>query len=109
RGAGPGPGAWAGPRAAVAEDPRAVGQRPEGGAMRPWRAAVESLGVQPRVDRVRALLARIQRLPERDEAVVVLAAALGARAVAGRERRRLIEEEELGVASGLHEPLPAAA
>src|SRR5262249_19199039 len=48
--------------------------------------------------------------PAGDETVVVGAAALGAGAVAGREGRRLVEEEELRVAPGLEQraAVPAA-
>jgi hypothetical protein len=48
--------------------------------------------------------------PDLREADVVLAAAKGARTMTCCERRRLVEEEELGEAAGLEEgrPLPAA-
>ena len=41
--------------------------------------------------------------PDRDQPVVVLAPALGARPVPCRERCRLVEEEELRVAAGLQQ------
>jgi hypothetical protein len=74
---------------------------------RPW---VDPLAVELRVDRVRSDLARVQLAPDPGEAVEVLAAAEGARAVAGREGSCLVEEEELGKAAGLEEwpALPAA-
>ena len=51
--------------------------------------------VEPRVDLVGALTGA--------EALVVLATALCARTVSGGEGRRLVEEEELGVAAGRHQ------
>ena len=61
--------------------------------------------MQARVDLVRAARTR-----EREEPVVVLAAAERAWPVAGRERGRLVEEEQLREAAGLKErvTLPAA-
>ena len=55
------------------------------------------------VDRVGSDLAWMQVAPDRDETVVVLAPALRAGAVAGRERGHLVEEEELRVAAGLQQ------
>ena len=60
--------------------------------------------MQPLVDRVRARLA-----DDLQEAVVVLAATLGARPVPGCERGRLVEEEELGVTTRLQQLRAAAS
>src|SRR5262245_54845104 len=70
----------------------------------------ETLGVQPGIDRVRASLAVVELAPERGEAVVVLVPAERTRPVPGGERGRLVEEEELREAAGLHQraALPAA-
>jgi hypothetical protein len=69
----------------------------------------EPLGVQPGIEGRGSGVAGMQLSPELAEPQVVLTAALCARSVAGRECRRLIEEEELGVAAGLEErsALPA--
>src|SRR5262249_7640181 len=61
------------------------------------------------VDRVRAFLARMDVLPERREANVVLPAAQRAGPVPRRERGRLVEEEELGELAGLHQRLTVPA
>ena len=78
-----------------------------------WRRCaarrIESLGVELRVDRVGSDLARMQVAPDRDEAVVVLAPAQRARAVAGGERGRLVEEEELRVPARLQQRSRAAS
>src|SRR5579859_5142387 len=72
-----------------------------------------ALAVQHGIDRVGAARPldaehRVAGKPGVDEAVVVAPAALGAWAVAGGERRRLVEEEQLGVAVGLHQLASAA-
>ena len=60
--------------------------------------------MEPLVDGVGAFLA-----DELHEADVVLAPALGARPVPGRERGRLVEEEQAGVAVRRHRPADAVA
>ena len=55
------------------------------------------------VDRVRADLARVELAPDGAEADVVLAPAERARPMAGCERRRLVEEEQLGELARLEE------
>jgi hypothetical protein len=75
---------------------RAVRQLVETRGVVPASRPVEPLAVKPRVDRVRAGCPQNLREP-----VVVGAAAQGARPVTRRERRRLVEEEELGEAAGL--------
>ena len=54
------------------------------------------------------LAARVRFAPRAQEALVVLPPATGARAVAGCHGRRLVEEEELGVAARRHEHALAA-
>ena len=70
---------------------------------------VDALRVELRVDRVGAALVRMQLEPEGGEAVVVGAPAERARAMPGRERRRLVEKEELREAPGLHQSLAVPA
>src|SRR5207244_11138879 len=70
---------------------------------------VEPLSVQPGVDRVRSDLAGVELPPERDQPVVVLSSAERAGTVPGRERGRVIEEEELGESSRLEQRLSAPA
>ena len=91
-------------RRAAVEDERTVRQLVEPRRVQSVRArhGVEALVVEPDVDRVGSALA-VQVEPLRCEAVVVLAAALGARTVAGRERRRLVEEEQLREPSRAHQ------
>jgi hypothetical protein len=72
-------------------------------------AGLEALVVQLRIDRVRARLSRVQRLPCLDEARVVRAAAERARPVPGCEGGRLVEEEELGELAGLEQLAPVPA
>src|SRR5262245_55475462 len=73
------------------------------------RDGIEALGVQPLVDRVRVRRTRVQVAPDLDESPVILATTERARAVARRERRRLVQEEQLGEASGLHQRLAVPA
>ena len=73
------------------------------------RLRIDSLSVQLLVHRVGSALARMELRPDRHEAVVVGAAAERARPVAGGEGCRLVEEEELGEAAGLHQRLRAAS
>jgi len=87
------------PGLAVLEDERAVRQLVERHAE--TRAAY-ALVMQLLVHRIRVRCAH-----ERAEAVVVCPAALRARAVSRRERRRVVEEEELRVAAGLLQRFPA--
>ena len=74
------------------------------------RRWIDTLAVQLLVDRVGTALVWMQRAPDLDEAVVVGSAAERARAMSGRERGRLIEEEELGEAARLlqRRTVPAA-
>jgi hypothetical protein len=67
----------------------------------PARIGVDALVMQLGIDRVGARLSRMQLLPGLDEAVVIGAAAECAGAVTGRERGRLVEEEQLGELAGL--------
>ena len=69
----------------------------------------EPLAVELRVDGVGAALPRVELVPDRPQAVVVLAAAERARPVAGRHRRRLVEEEELRELPRLEERPPQPA
>jgi hypothetical protein len=64
---------------------------------------VETLAVELCVDRVRSGLARVERAPHPREVLVVRTAAERAGPVAGGERRCLVQEEELGEATGLEE------
>ena len=66
----------------------------------PSARRVEPFGVQALVDLVGP------RADERHETVVVLAAAESTRPVAGGERRRLVEEEQLREPAGLKQPRP---
>jgi hypothetical protein len=96
-------------RRPVLEDERSFREVVESRVMEAARATgrVPPFAVQPPVDRVGAALT-VEVEPQRREPVVVLASALGARAVTGRERRRLVEEEELREAPGTHERRTAA-
>jgi hypothetical protein len=90
---------------ALVEDERAVGQLVDRSLvveLRPGRGS-NALSVQLCIDRVRADLAGVELAPDLGEANVVGATAERARAVPSGERRRLVEEEELGEATGLHE------
>ena len=85
-------------------------ERSRRGARLPWVAASgQDSGWRRGADAARrsppgARAARAARVaPGRLEAPEVLAPAFGARAVAGGERGRFIEEEQLGVASRRHD------
>ncbi len=73
------------------------------------RPGIDALVVQLGVDRVRTDLAGVEPAPDRAEADVVLPPAEGARTMARREGRRLVEEEELREEARLEEAasLPA--
>ena len=73
---------------------------PPAASRSPWSCSVDGVG---------AASARVELAPDRPQAVVVLAPAERARPVAGRHRRRLVEEEELGELPRLEErpPLPS--
>ena len=71
--------------------------------------AKDPLRVKLRVDRVRSDLSRVKLAPELNEAVVVSAAAERAWTMSGRERRRLVEEEQLREAAGLEQGMPVPA
>src|SRR5580765_755241 len=98
-------------RLAAMKDERAVGKLLERRGVTALRARVrrETLAMQARVDGVRVLLPGMEVCPDLDKTSVVLAAAERARPVAGRERRRLVEEEELGEAARLHQWVPVPA
>ena len=68
--------------------------------LRPGRG-IDALRVQLRVDGVGAGLGWVELAPDRAQALVVRAPALGAWAMAGREGGRLVEEEQLRVAARL--------
>ena len=92
-------------RRAVVEHDRAVRQVVERRGVEATlaRDRLDPLVLESHVDRVGADVA-VEPAPERREPVVVLPAAEGARAMTRRERRRLVEEEELGEACpGLEE------
>ena len=99
------------PRLLVAEHDRAVGQPLQPGPVQPAPAArgVPPLGLQRDVDRIRAADRRVQLAPHLQEPVVVGPAAQRARPVAGGQRRRLVEEEQLSELARLQHrtPLPA--
>ena len=89
------------PRLVPLEHERTVGKVRELGSVQPPSARrVEPLRVEALVDLVGP------RADERHEAVVVLAAAERTRPVAGGERRRLVEEEQLREPAGLEQPRP---
>ena len=90
---------------AVVEDERPVRQFVERCVVVTLAAGVgiEPFAVELRVDRVGARLSRVDPAPDLDEPVVVLAPAERARPVAGGERGRLVQEEQLGEAAGLHQ------
>ncbi len=91
------------------EDERAVGQPLVAGVVKSADAGSldEPLAVKLSVDRVGAVLVRVKRSPDLGEPVVVGSPALRARSVPGRQRRRLIQEEQLGVAPWRHQRRPA--
>jgi hypothetical protein len=100
------------PRLAALEYERAVGQLVERGGVetalsRSWR---DALPMELRIDRVGSALVFVERGPDFDQEVVVRAAAERAGPMPGRERRRLVQEEELREAARLHErpAVPAA-
>jgi hypothetical protein len=67
------------------------------------RDRVVALDVQLLIDRAGADLTRVREVPQLDEANVVLPTAERARSMSGGERRRFIEEEQLGEAARLHQ------
>src|SRR5581483_7938343 len=89
------------------EDERAVRKVVQSHVMtqRATRLRIDELAVEPLVDRVGVRGARVERPPERHEMPVVVPAAERARAVAGGEGRRLVEEEQLREAARPHERL----
>ena len=97
-------------------DPFVQDERPVGqlcvrvGVEEPAAVGPEPLTVKLRVDRVGAGGAAMELLPQGADTGVVGMAAEGARTVARREGRCLVEEEELGEPTGLLErpPVPAA-
>ena len=73
-------------------------------------SSVDALGVELRVDRVGSDPIRVQLAPDLSEPDVVLSAAERARTMTGRERGRLVQEEQLGEPARLQQraALPAA-
>ena len=69
----------------------------------PLVSRVDPLGMELLVHRVGAALSWVHRPPDLHEAVVVGSTTQRAGSVAGGECRRLVEEEELGEAAGLHQ------
>jgi hypothetical protein len=61
----------------------------------------DALGVELLVDRIGSGLAPVELAPDLPEVDVILPPAESARSMAGGERRRLVQEEELGEAAGL--------
>ena len=99
-------------RCAVPEDERAVGKLIEPGVVvalhaRGW---FDTLAMELRVDRVGSDLAGVELAPDRDQAVVVLAATERAGAMPCGQCRRLVQKEQLGEAAGPQKrpALPAA-
>jgi hypothetical protein len=84
-------------RRSALEHERAVGELGERRLVEavPACRGIDPLGVELRVDRVRARPSGVKLAPDLREADVVLASAQRARPMPGRERRRLVEEEEL--------------
>ena len=77
--------------------------------MQPLLAALQPLAMQHGVDLARANVRNaIALLPRRAKPVGVVAAAEEARAMAGRERGRLVEKEQLGPAPPAHHLAPPA-
>ena len=78
--------------------------------MQPFCLPVQSFGVQHLIHLRRAHSAEaVPLLPRRAKSVGVVAAAVEARAVSGRERGRLIEKEQFGPAPRGHHVAAAAA
>jgi uncharacterized protein (DUF1810 family) len=71
-------------------------------------AGVEPLPVELTVDRVSPESVGMNRRPDLSEPVVISAPALRARAMPGSQRRRLVEEEQLGVSPGRHQLCPTS-
>jgi hypothetical protein len=67
------------------------------------RAGVDPLGVELGIYGIGSHLTGMQIGPDTGQTLVVRAPALRAGAMPGRERGRLVEEEQLGVAAGGHE------
>ena len=90
------------PRNAVDRYVGPIGQRCDAGAHRSFRAAVQTLGVQHRIDFIDAGDASKARFPQRAKALIIGVSTLRARTMAGGERRRFIQEEKFGVRARLH-------
>ena len=92
-------------RSSAEQDKRAVGQVIQLRIVKEAIGAVcdDALRMELGVDGVRTYVVRVQRTPDPDEANVILPTTQRAGAVAGRHRRRLVEEEELREAARLHE------
>jgi hypothetical protein len=89
------------------QDERAVGQLVERRLVQTVRSRprVDALLMELGVDRVGSDHAGMPLDPHGYEGPVVLATTKGARAMSGGERGRLVEEEQLGEAAGLHQRL----
>src|SRR5205823_1993148 len=88
-----------------------VGEVVDRGRVEAVRASlgIHALGVELRVDRVGPCATPVELAPHRAEPVVVLAPAERAGTVAGGERGRFVEEEELGEATRLQQRLAVPA
>jgi hypothetical protein len=92
-------------RLAAVEHEAPVRQVVERGDVAPLSVGlrIDALFVQAGVDDVGGRLAGMRQLPQREEALVVLAPAERTGTVSGCERGRLVEEEQLGEPAGLQE------
>src|SRR6516165_193116 len=98
-----------GERFAAARDDSAVGQRIDVAPMHALDASAKTLGVQHLVHRgsVRPCRKPSCLAPCLGEGFRILAAALEARPMPGRQRRHLIDKKQLGVVAAPHVALPA--
>jgi hypothetical protein len=100
------------PGCAVAKHERSIGELVEHARCRKLLACArrDALEVELLVDRIGAGPTGMELVPDVPEANIVLSATEGTRSVAGRERRGLVEEEELCEATWLEKrsPPPAA-
>jgi hypothetical protein len=85
------------------QNERAIGQIRQVGFVTPLalRSGVEPLIVQTCIDLIGSGGAAVTTAPELDESTVVVVATESARAMAGRECRRLVQEEQLGESARL--------
>jgi hypothetical protein len=89
-------------RGAALQDERPVWKVGEFRNVQPMSACsrIEALAVELRVDRVRSGLAGMELAPRLHQVLVIGATAERAGPMSGGERRRLVQEEELGEATG---------